>query len=207
MKNKSSTILIISIIILLLCASGYFVFLFSFNSIRDDLDGMYSQSANQKARLSELQKIENNLKITLADKDKLASLFVKQESIVDFIQGIEATMKKLHLSGSIDSVAEENPPELDGTDKEKLNISLSASGNFGDVVKFAGLVEKLPFKSTVDSMNLAYGASDVNIQATKGASQLVWKISINMSALADKPAAVVAPDSAAAPAPNADTTQ
>jgi Tfp pilus assembly protein PilO len=189
MKNKTTTILILSILVFLVSASGYALMLYSFNNLETELEGLYQTSANGKARLAELKRIEDNLKSTLAGRDRLALLFIKQEGIVDFISEIESTIKSLGLKGEIESVSEETTEELAVKEKENLNITLSASGSWNGVVKLVGLLEKLPYKATVDNVSLKYGEK----KQESGNKPIVsagptWQISLSMHALVQKTA-------------------
>ncbi|MES2060001.1 MAG: hypothetical protein V4438_03150 [Patescibacteria group bacterium] len=181
-KGKNHILLIISFIILLVSGFAYGIMFFSFDHLRADLDDLYQTSANHKDRLSQLRNIESNLKSTLDEKDRLASLFIKQESIVSFISEIESAMKSLGLKGEIETVAENTPDELAGTDKEILNISLVANGSWSGVAKLAGEIEALPYKSTLDNLSLSFG------DAGKAGDVKKWKISLKMHALVQKKA-------------------
>ncbi len=188
MKSKTVTILILSLLAFVAAASGYGLMLYSFNNLETELEGLYQTSANGKARLAELKRIEDNLKGTLIERDKLATLFIKQESIVDFISEVESIIKGLGLRGEIDTVSEETTEELSAKDKENLNISLSAGGSWNAVAKLAGLLEKLPYKATVDSAEFSYGERKPTDEKAAVSASTMWNIALQMHALITKTA-------------------
>ncbi len=173
MKKKHQIVFITSFLILLLSSIGYGIMRHSFAGLRSSLIVLYQESADHQ-----LTTIENNLKNTLNDKERLAKLFVKQESIVAFITEIESIMKSLGLNGEIESVAEENPNELDKLGKENIRITLSATGGWSGVAKLAGMIEKLPYKSTLDNLTISRGSGD------EGGGE--WNIALAMHAIGEK---------------------
>jgi hypothetical protein len=189
MAKRTNTILIFSLTVFLISAIAYYCLYFAYKNLGTELSTLNAKSSDDKARLEQLQTIEDNLKVTLDDKDRLSALLIKSDGVVDFIQYLESTMKKLHLTGAIDSVAEEHPQELESTDKQKLNIALSAVGNWPSVVKFVGLIEKLPYKSAIDSFALTHSIGDVtDASGTKISTLTNWKVSLRMYALSEKEA-------------------
>src|SRR3989344_7948166 len=125
-KTTTNIVFISSAMALVVSALAYGYLLLVFSNMRTNIKDLYDTHAESKAVLAELNKVEQNLKATLASRDRLLSLLVRQESIVDFIQKLESLMRETALSGSVDTVSEE-PISGDGaSNKEKLLVALSA---------------------------------------------------------------------------------
>lgn len=164
--NKTNISLIISLIILLLSCGLYTYLYLSFNRTTEEVRSMHVDNAKNEAALSELHRVEQNLKNTLGTKDQLASLFVTEESVVDFIQLLESIMKRGGIDGSVDSVTE----SAGGT----LNVTLSLSGSWNSLLQFTAEVENLPYNSTIDSLRLNYVKASGDTSAAKPGQKPGW---------------------------------
>ena len=186
-KTTTNIVFISSAMALVVSALAYGYLLLVFSNMRTNIKDLYDTHAESKAVLAELNKVEQNLKATLASRDRLLSLLVRQESIVDFIQTLEALMKKAGITGSVDTVSEE-PISGDGaSNKEKLLVALSASGSWQGIVKFVGLLEKIPYKSAINSLSISYTETDTKGKDGKViASKGEWQVEAKMYALVIK---------------------
>lgn len=147
-SNKTRISLIISSITLLLSCGLYVYLYISSVRITEDVRVMYIDNAKNKEALSELRRVEQNLKNTLGIRDRLASLLVTEESVVDLIQLLESMMKSGDIDGAVDSVTESTGGSLD--------VTLSLSGSWNRLLQFTAEVENLPYKSTLDSLRMNY---------------------------------------------------
>jgi hypothetical protein len=92
---------------------------------------------------------------------------------------IEDVMKTAGVSGAVDSVTESGTTDL-AAGKGELHLTLSASGSWNAIMKFEGLLEKIPYKATINSVTLSRATGE-----TAG-----WRASVMITALADKASAV-----------------
>jgi len=171
--NRTNIILLISLVFLVAAGVLYFTIYFSFVSKMEEVNKLALKNRESKSSLDGLQRIENNLTSTLGTADNLRTLFIPEESIADFIQVIESLMKERSLVGSVDAVSVSESPELAKVGKQYLQMTLSASGGFNDVMKFEGLLEKLPYKVTIDSVTLNYVAKEKGEVSKGGPWRLV----------------------------------
>lgn len=141
----------------------------------------YTESKTSEAKLKNLDNIERNLKKTIVDGDKISALFVRQDSIVNLIQNIENLMKDVDVLGSVDSVSEDTTAELDALGKEKLNMIISANGKWSGIVNLLGLIERLPYKSTINSFSLINSKTEETVVAGKKKSGIrEWQLKTGM---------------------------
>lgn len=187
-RTTTNIVFLSSLAALVAAALAYGYLLLVFSHMRANIKDLYGTHAESKSALAELNKVEQNLKATLASRDRLLSLLVKQESIVDFIQTLEALMRQAGLSGSVETVSEEPiTSENAPSNKEKLLVSLSAKGSFQSAVKFAGLLEKIPYKSAVNSFSVSYATTETKDKSGKIiASKGEWQVTAKMYALVIK---------------------
>ncbi len=180
MTKKLNLTLILTLLTAILTAGLYIYFYNSLAKNKLEVNKFYSESKAFKIKLNNLQNVEQNLKKTIVDGDRISSLFVRQDSIVDFIQNIEDLMKSAGVSGSVDSVAEETSPELDALGKQKLNMVISANGEWEGAVNLLGLLERLPYKSTINSFSLINTKSEEKTADKKTISKTEWRLKTGM---------------------------
>ncbi len=187
MKNKLNILIVLVLLIAASSAGLYFYFYNSLGVYQRETEDLRAKTKTLDATLGNLDIIEQNLKGTVENGDRIAALFLGQDSIVDFIQTIESVMKDVGVSGSVDSVVEQSFPELDASGKEKINMVISAEGDWSGLVNLLGLLERLPYKSTVNSFSLRY--ADVMVEATKkkaASTTKVWQLKVNLDVWAIK---------------------
>ncbi len=169
--NKTTTILALSLLCLGLSAALYVYMHYSFNGLQIKVADLYEQAAKSKADHDELAKVKENLKTTLGTGDRLSSLFVKEDSAVDFLQVIEGVMKTAGVVGSVENVSEITDEKVKG-----LNLTLEAKGSWNEIMKFIGLLEKIPYKATIESAAFSYSSGEIGSG---------WKASVSLKALTD----------------------
>lgn len=180
MTKKLNLTLILTLLTAILTAGLYVYFYNSLAKNKLEANTFYAESKAFKIKLNNLQNVEQNLKKTIVDGDRISSLFVRQDSIVDFIQNVEDLMKSAGVSGSVDSVAEESSSELDTLGKQKLNMVISANGKWEGVVNLLGLLERLPYKSTINSFSLINAKSEEMTADKKTISKTEWQLKTGM---------------------------
>ncbi|MFA6050673.1 MAG: hypothetical protein WC761_05770 [Candidatus Paceibacterota bacterium] len=179
--SKKNLIPILSLVALLTSAGLYAYLYFSFTNLKNEISDLHKKTAESKATYDELAKVKENLKTTLGTQDRLSSLFVDDDSIVDFIQVLEDVMDTANVTGAVENVTEELVPDLDKVGKKKLHLTLVVSGNWNSVLKFQGLLEKIPFKALIDSANMRY----IERETAAGSE---WEETVNITVLVTKSA-------------------
>lgn len=181
MDKKIKSLIMISTIGAL-CAGGLYAYVYlKLKTNMVEVSTYYTELSDAKARFANLQEIEMNLRKTISYGDRISILFLKQESIVEFIQTVEGLMSSVGVQGSVDSVVEETSDELSGLNKEKLQVVVSATGNWSGLVNLLGLLEKLPYKSTVNSFSLINEKVKQEKGDTKQSDIKVWQLKVNIT--------------------------
>lgn len=180
MNKALHIIFLVSLTLAIVLGSLYYYVYENLNQNRSELVDLYKKTAESKIVLNNLQSIEHNIKKTLADGNKVSALFLKSETIVDFIQAIEGLIKDSGVSGSVDSVADSSNKTENGV-KERLGMVIGAKGNWSGVVSVVGLLERLPYKSTLNAFTLINSKVDQNPLAKKTASTTKeWQLKANL---------------------------
>jgi hypothetical protein len=184
--NKSINILLgLSLLGVIISSISYVYVYRSLDANMIEVKKSESEVHASKLKLRELQEIELNLKKTVAYGNSISSVFLDQESIVDFIQVIEEIYSSLGLIGAVDSVIEEQSGESAVLGKGRLQIAVSAHGDWTKLVTLVGLLERLPYKSTINSVSLIYDKLSKEEGKTSGATK-VWQLKINMTVWVNK---------------------
>jgi hypothetical protein len=175
--SKTKLILMLSLAALAVSASIYAYLYISFIHLKRGAEELKVMTAESKGTYDELAKIKENLKDTLGTEDRLRSLFVASDAIVDFIQVLEEVMKTAGVQGGVEDVTEVTTPELDAAGKKELHLSLVVTGPWNSILKLESLVENIPYRSTINSASMQYKEGD------KGAS---WQETVMLTVIVDK---------------------
>lgn len=183
MKNKINLMFMVGAIGVLISAGLYFyLYLELLNNMTEALS-LHDKLIEHEKTLSDLDKIEQNLNTTLIKSDKLSTLFVKPDIVVDFIQEVETIFKESGVSGEVTSVSEETFTLSDNNEQKRLLIVLSAGGDWNSLLKLVGLLERLPNKSTIEGVNLVNSKSEKISEDLKGViSTNEWGLKVKMYA-------------------------
>jgi hypothetical protein len=189
--KRNLNILLILCILLTTASVGVYVYLFKkINQFKSDVVVINQKILTEEANLKNLETAEKNLKTIVDEGDKLATLYIDHENIVDFIQMVESLIKKGNLIGQVVSVSDVASQDLDYMNKEKLMLVINAKGDWLDVYKLVGLLEKLPYKASVENVGLTYSRKDKIINAPDSkvefAPKEVWETNIKMYVWAKK---------------------
>jgi hypothetical protein len=181
MNKRLNIIFILTLSTAIITAGLYVYFYNTLAGNKQEANNFYTESKASQAKLKNLDNIEQNLKKTIVDGDKISALFVRQDSIVDLIQNIENLMKDTGVTGSVDSVSEDTTIELDALGKEKLNMVITANGKWSGMVNLLGLLEKLPYKSTINSFSLINTKTEETVVAGKKTGGIrEWQLKTGM---------------------------
>lgn len=154
MKNKVNIIFIISILGAIISGSLYSFFYVKLMNDEKSAILLQNKFIENESVLKDLDKIERNLNVTLNESEKINILFVQPDAVVIFIQKVEDIFKQTGVAGEVASVSEEKLSTLDAGDQKRILTVLSAEGDWNDLTKLLGLLEKLPYRSTIDSMTM-----------------------------------------------------
>lgn len=186
MKNKVNLIFLMSSLCAVLSISLYVYLYISVNNDKTIVNELILKNREDAQKINELERIERNLKSNLAIGNKLSGYFVKTDSIVDFIQKIESIINSNNVSGSVDSVSESKIADALYQNMSDLNLSITAKGDWNGLIKLVGLLENLPYKSTIDNVNF----SNIKLETPKAKSSTekvetptvskVWQVNVKM---------------------------
>jgi hypothetical protein len=181
MKNKINLIFGISIISALACASLYFYFYFRLLNSQEEVMALHTKSLESKKNLEDLNKIENNLNKTLAESNKLNILFVQKDAAVSFIQNIEKIFKEVQVIGEVSSVSEEKFTHIDGGEQVKILTVLAVQGDWNNLIKLVGLLEQLPYRSTIEGVTFINDKREITKKDSKEVqAKKQWELKVRM---------------------------
>lgn len=181
MKNKINLIFGISIISALVCASLYFYFYFRLLNSQEEVMTLHTKSLESKKNLDDLNKIENNLNKTLSESNKLNVLFVQKDAVVSFIQSVEKIFRDVQVSGEVSSVSEEKFTPTDGSEQTKILTTLTVQGDWNNLIKLVGLLEQLPYRSTVEGVTFTNEKKEITKRDSKEVQvKKQWELKVRM---------------------------
>lgn len=92
----------------------------------------------------QLRGVQNLIRDTESDREKLNSYFVSREGIVDFLEVIEGLEQYTGAEVSIKTIGENDTGEFENI--EQLELNLTAEGSWEAVYHFFVLLESLPYR-------------------------------------------------------------
>lgn len=132
------------------------------SELASDIEALAGQKENLKS-------VKKNVSETVAVRDELDNYFVPKDGVVKFLNLLQSLGNENHLALKVNSVGIEAAP-LSPDIFEMIGANLEVSGTWPNVYRFASLVEMLPFKVYLHTVNLAK-VSDKSV----GSSPLAWK--------------------------------
>ena len=88
--------------------------------------------------------VQNFIRDTKDDRERLNSYFVGKEGIVDFLELVEGLEQYTGAEVSIKTIGENDTGEFENV--EQLELNLTAEGSWGAVYHFFVLLESLPYR-------------------------------------------------------------
>jgi Tfp pilus assembly protein PilO len=167
MKNKSTTSLIgllLLIVVLMLALFVYGEFMVKqLNTKTVVLDQELKVSAED---MSSFQSIKAMQTEALSNLDKLNSLQLREDEVVDLIEIIEATGRTLGLvvstkSVSVDKISEEEFPKV-------VKLKIEAMGSWQGTVTMLEAIQSLPYLVTISEASLLKGEKSWELELDMG---------------------------------------
>lgn len=179
--SKTAILFIISITTFVIVAGIYYLVFTDIVNTKESAVTLADSLSKEKLKRRELEIIRQNIKSTLNDNNRLASIFVPYEGVVDFIQLLESLGKDSGLEISTDRVESIDSEELRASNKEIISISLKTEGSWRSTERFLNYLENLPYKISIHSVSFTHEDSgDSEFDSKTGARGLFWKGSIEL---------------------------
>ncbi len=151
-STTKKTSVILSVLVLVACAGIYGMYFM----ISKAGHKVAAYELQQQKLISELE-VDRSLKLFLStsgsDIDKLSSRIIPREGTVSFLEMIEKNARDIGLVASVESVNVGEAPTLPA-DFEILKLKISTEGSWGDTYRFLSLLETLPYKITINTVEV-----------------------------------------------------
>lgn len=99
---------------------------------------------------------ERSVRATESAQRRLDSLFLNKKNVANFLGNTELLGRSLGLEVSTTFL---------GAVKDELSVEIRATGAFGELVRYAGLLEQMPYRISLTRFSLS-GARGVSWQAS-----------------------------------------
>ena len=103
--------------------------------------------------------------------DKLNTSIVRKEGAAEFIELLESVGKRGGVTVTIQAVEKADHSTVNNL--ESLKVTLSAIGSWESVVRFLGLLEFLPYQTSIEQAVLSRGDKD-------------WRIDVSLTVLKER---------------------
>jgi len=148
MKNKKFIITIVLVVLLNGAVLAGWIYLFSNFKKQNN----FIKEERQKILVSD-KKLENSNSLKalmneiVDEKQKIDSVFLDKESIINFIENLESIAGKTGASIKIGNI------NIDNQDKKGLSFQFNLTGNFNQLFHYLILLENLPYLINIERMD------------------------------------------------------
>lgn len=171
--NKTKTYIILILTGLFVVVSiGLFVFLFRSVKAKNQNSSILSMTIDKKiAEKNNLSNLERTIKETRAQREVLQSYIVDENHLDKFIGWLEESGVSFSTKLVVNSVSRADKPNL-------LNTSITATGDFADILKLLFFIENSDFKLNIKEVFL----SRISTQEGEDAPIVyLWQMQANFS--------------------------
>jgi len=185
---KGTRNIFITILIITLVVWGAFLFFLSrISAVNNQIANLTTKEEIASREQISTQNLQNMLKSSQPNIKKLDGYLVTNNTIVDFIQTLEGTAKLAGVALDINSVELKGanrkvipkgstvPANQKTSNSTNLVIQMASQGNFSDTFYFISLFENLPFKITINSMDIGTQTVQSKTSSDKIQTTTVWK--------------------------------
>lgn len=172
MNKKKAYIILILTSIFLLISIGICIFLFISIKNRNENSSILSMTIDKKiSDKNNLSNLERTIEETKNQREVLQSYIVDENHLDQFIGWLEDSGASFSTKINVDSVNRANEPNL-------LNVSITSTGNFTDVLRFLFFIENSDFKLNIKNVFL----SKISIQdEAESAPVFSWQMQVNFN--------------------------
>ena len=143
---------------------------------------LLSESATLTAQKENQGATKENVSETVAVRNELDTYFIPQNGVVPFLNLLQSLGTENHLTLKVVSVGIDVAP-LSPDILEEVLANLEVTGTWSDVSRFAALVELMPYKVYLNTVNLEK-VSDATVSSSKSASAAPsWKGDLTIGVL------------------------
>jgi Tfp pilus assembly protein PilO len=134
-----------------------------------------------KTKLADYYKNIKNLSIVSSeDRAQLDGMLVDYSDAVEFIEQIEKTADQIGVKLDIGNLAEEKKDDKASLPLiGKLDFTVNVTGSWDRVTRFALAIESLPYKITVNDLQISRTGSEIG----SGKAPSVWRGGLSFSVL------------------------
>lgn len=123
---------------------------------KEKVEAVSLDLVTEQKKAAELEAIQKNIKLTISDSDTLKSLFVSADGVVDFIQYIESVGRSVGLKVTTKNIEPQDEETLSALGKENMKVSLETSGSWQATAQFLSLLQNIPYKSEILSVDFSF---------------------------------------------------
>jgi len=168
----------IASLVLVLVTITYVYIYIDITSIRKNTEALAINIQKETSRNRELDSIQQNIKLKLADRETVNSLFVGVDGAVDFIGQVEAIGKNNSLKTETKKIELKEDENLKSVDKSLISVTLGTRGSWSDTMKFLGQLINMPYKIAIDSVSIIYSKNTTTGQKVEDTNASNWQTEV-----------------------------
>mgnify|MGYP000973946804 CR=1 FL=1 len=183
-KTNPATYLVLSIVVFLAVAGGYWYVFSSVDAQITSTTSVLQEIAAEQYRQDHQRTISDSLKKVADNKDRLEKYFVSSEQVVGFIEKVEGIGGIAGANLTLSSInADDITTAATGT-IGKIKAHVSGTGSWAAVMKSVSIAERLPYSVSLN--NLRLDLAGLSETTGKALSQAQWRVDFDIEVLSIK---------------------
>ncbi len=177
-RSNTKTKLIIACVVAGLMALLYFGVYWGHQYAQNAVDQSEREAQEAQAEQLSASEIKALLADTKSEQLTIGTFFLTSDRVVDFLEELEHLATSTNLESQTNSVTDASWEGLESSKWEALSVSLSTKGSWQNSYRFLGLLERLPYRSSITRVTLQ------KIEEEKGSAS--WQADISLLVLKQK---------------------
>lgn len=188
MKQHSSTLItLIMAFIATLIAGGVYAYVYrTVEHSTEQTNAALEEVIREQYRKDHEKSVTELLKHTEGDRTKIATFFVPDDRVVEFIEHIEGIGPMAQAEINLGSInADDLTAAAPGTIGH-INAHIDGRGSWSSVMKALKLIENLPYQVRINNLRLDASGLEEGSKTSESARASSWRIGFDVNVLSIK---------------------
>jgi len=177
--------LVLLIMILLMCLGVWLILIMRVANSNGHIRTLRSTFQEELIKEQQFTSLENLIRNTALERESLGRVLVAKDDVASVIESVESLGNKTGLRLTVELVGVENIPDTKNDTRELLTLSLQTAGTWNGTMYFLSLIEGMPYKVSVTSMDFEKVTLPEG-EATKKILKGEWKGTIRVVMVKEK---------------------
>lgn len=182
---KKRMMLALLTVVLLGGLGVWFILIMRVANSNDHVRTLRSTLQEELVKERQFTSLENLTRNTALERESLGKALVAKDDVASVIENVESLGNTTGLRLTVELVGVENIPDTKNDTRELLTLSLQTAGTWAGTMYFLSLIEGMPYKVSVTSMDFEKVTLST-AEAEKPVFKGEWKGTIRVAMIKEK---------------------